>query len=284
MLLNKLFYTYIFPLWRLGSFYLKSKNEHGIHSPFVFDLVTKCFYDKKKYSEYSILKNYRKSLLENKKTIEVTDFGAGSRVFKSNTREISKIARTAGITSKNAELLFRITNYFQPKNILEIGTSLGLATSALSLGNPEAKITTLEGCPNTLSIAESYLESSNINTENIKFINTEFTQYLSTHNPQPTTYNLIYFDGNHSKKATLDYFEFLLPTITNNTVWIFDDVHWSKDMEEAWKIIKDHPKVKITIDTFQWGIVFFRQEQKKEHFIINTNPTISSTLFKKIRI
>ena len=248
------------------KFLYNSKNQHGVHSPFVFDLVTKCFYDKKKYPEYSILKNYRKSLLENKNFIEVTDFGAGSRVFKSNKRQISKIAKTAGISPKRAELLFRITKYFQPESILEIGTSLGLATSALSLGNTNAKITTLEGCPQTMSIAKSQCQLQNLN--NIEFVNTEFSSYLKNSKLPTPNYQLIYFDGNHSKQATLDYFELLLPTITNETVWIFDDIHWGKDMEEAWKTIKNHPKVTVTIDTFQWGIVFFRAEQEKEHFTI----------------
>ena len=258
-----------------------------MHSPFVFDLVTKCFYDATKYQEYKALKSYRKSLLENKNTIEVTDFGAGSRVFKSNTREISKIAQTAGITPKNAELLFRIVHYFQPKSILEIGTSLGLATSALSLGNKNVKIITLEGCPNTQKQAQVQLQSQSFGTnstfQNIEFVNTEFSTYFKTQHLSPITHHLIYFDGNHSKKATLDYFESLLPTISNDSVWIFDDIHWSADMEEAWKIIKNHPKVSVTIDTFQWGIVFFRAEQEKEHFIINPNKTISSHLFERIR-
>lgn len=267
------------------KFLFHSKNEHGVHSPFVFDLVTKCFYDNTKYPEYEQLKSYRKSLLENKSTIEVTDFGAGSRVFKSNTREISKIAQTAGITTKNAELLFRIVRYFQPKSILEIGTSLGLATSALSIGNDKAKIITLEGCPNTQKQAQVQLQSQeqNSNFQNIEFINTEFSSYFKTLNLSPITHHLIYFDGNHSKKATLDYFEALLPTNSNDSVWIFDDIHWSADMEEAWEIIKNHPKVSVTIDTFQWGIVFFRSEQEKEHFIINPNKTISSHLFERIR-
>ncbi len=238
-----------------------SKNEHGVHSPYVFNLVTKCFYDKKKYSEYSILKNYRKSLLENKNFIEVTDFGAGSKVFKSNKRQISKIAKTAGITRKRAELLFRIVNYLQPNSILEIGTSLGLATSALALGNQKAKIITFEGCPNTLVIPKSQIP--NLKFQNIEFINTKFEDYL-----QSAICNLIYFDGNHSKPATLNYFELLLPTICNDSVWIFDDIHWSNEMEEAWEIIKKHPKVTVTIDTFQWGLVFFRKEQEKEHFVI----------------
>ena len=249
------------------KFLYKFKNEHGVHSPFVFDLVTKCFYDKTKYPDYSILKNYRKSLLENKNFIEVTDFGAGSRVFKSNRRQISKIAKTAGISPKRAELLFRITKYFQPETILEIGTSLGLATSALSLGNTNAKITTLEGCPNTLPVAKNLFQVSGFKLKNIEFINTEFSSYLETATGN-CDWKLIYFDGNHSKQATLEYFELLLPTITNETVWIFDDIHWSKDMEEAWETIKNHPKVTVTIDTFQWGIVFFRTEQEKEHFTI----------------
>lgn len=264
------------------KFLLHSKNEHGVHSPFVFNLVTKCFYDKTKYPEYDVLQQYRNSLLVNKNTIEVTDFGAGSRVFKSNTREIAAIVKNAGISSKRAELLFRIVRYFQPNTILEIGTSLGLATSALSLENKNSRIISLEGCPNTMSIAKNQCQLQNL--DNIEFINTEFSTYFKTQNPKPITHNLIYFDGNHSEKATLDYFELLLPTITNDSVWIFDDIHWSAEMENAWKIIKKHPKVKITIDTFQWGIVFFRAEQEKEHFVINPFKNWSSHLFERIKI
>ncbi|MFM9988795.1 O-methyltransferase [Flavobacterium sp.] len=259
------------------KFLWNSKNEHGVHSPFVFDLVTKCFYDKSSKPEYLLLKNYRNSLLENKNTIEVTDFGAGSRVFKSNTRQIAKIAKTAGISKKRSQLLFRIVQYFQPTTILEIGTSLGLATSALSLGNSKSKIITLEGCPMTMATAKNQLQSQSF--KNIEFVNTEFENYLKNHHisfselaEQLPIINcqLIYFDGNHSKKATLDYFELLLPTITNDSVWIFDDIHWSQDMEDAWEIIKENPKVTVTIDTFQWGFVFFRMEQEKEHFVIRT--------------
>ncbi len=252
------------------KFLWHSKNQHGVHSPFVFDLVTKCFYDSAKYPEYSILKNYRKSLLQNTNTIEVTDFGAGSRVFKSNTRAINQIAKNAGISPKRAELLFRMVRYFEPDTILEIGTSLGLATSALAMGNEKAKIITLEGCPNTMAIANEMFNDLTLKlpTKNIQFVNTEFSTYLNTRQLTTDNRQLIYFDGNHSKQATLDYFELLLPTISNDSVWIFDDIHWSNGMEEAWEIIQNHPKVSVTIDTFQWGIVFFRAEQEKEHFVV----------------
>jgi predicted O-methyltransferase YrrM len=258
-----------FMLFQIKS-YLKflwySKNEHAVHSPFVFNLITKCFYDKHSKPEYAILKTYRNSLLLNRNTIEVTDFGAGSKVFKSNNRSISKIAKTAGISSKRAELLYRIVHYFQPQNILEIGTSLGLATAALSLGNKKAKITTLEGCKNTIAVAQVNLQK--VCCTNVELITTEFGNFINAANLKSKIFDLVYFDGNHQRQATLDYFEQLLPTITNDTVWILDDIHWSSQMEETWKIIQQHPKVTVTIDTFQWGFVFFRREQPKEHFII----------------
>ncbi len=256
----------LFQIQSYLKFLWYSKNEHAVHSPFVFSLLTKCFYDKKSKPEYATLKKYRKSLLENKNFIEVTDFGAGSRVFKSNRRQISKIAQTAGISPKRAELLFRVTNYFKPEKILEIGTSLGLATAALALGNPKAKVVTIEGCPNTANVAQNQL--TEFDYHNVENVISEFESFLISENIQATNYDLIYFDGNHSKKATLEYFELLLPTINNDSVWIFDDIHWSEDMEEAWEIIKNHPQVKVTIDTFQWGFVFFRREQPKEHFIL----------------
>lgn len=247
-----------------SKYLLNSQNQHGLHSPFAYNLVTKCFYDKKPKPEYQTLKHYRQNLLYNKATIQVIDFGAGSRVFKTNNRPISKIAQTAGISPKRSELLLRLVQYFQPQNILEIGTSLGLATSALSLGNTNAKITTLEGCPQTAKIAAEQFQSSNL--KNINLLVTEFDFYIQNLNSQK--FDLIYFDGNHQKESTLNYFNLLLPTITNDAVWIFDDIHWSPQMESAWEAIKQNPSVTLTIDTFQWGIVFFRREQQKEHFII----------------
>lgn len=246
------------------KFLKASTNQHGVHSPFVYDLVTKCFYDKSKYNEYSILKQYRQSLYQNFNRITISDFGSGSKVFKSNERVISKMAKTSGIGSKRAKLLFRMVSYFNSKSILELGTSLGLASSALSLGNKQASITTIEGCQETAKIAQEQFRTFQLN--NIQVIVDTFEKAL----PELASNqcNLVYVDGNHTKEATLNYFELLLPTSTNNSVFIFDDIHWSKGMTEAWDEIKNHPAVTVSIDTFYWGIVFFRKEQAKEHFVI----------------
>ncbi|QTD37784.1 class I SAM-dependent methyltransferase [Polaribacter batillariae] len=245
-------------------FLLKSTNQHGVHSPFVYNLVTKCFYKKTAKSFWAYFLSVKQYLLENKQTIKVTDFGSGSRVFKTNKRKVSKIAKVAGISNKKAKLLIRIANYFKPENSLEIGTSLGLATTAIKIGHKHAKITTLEGCPETSKIANKLLTN---HFKNIHFVTGDFKKTLPKA-VKNNKYDFIYFDGNHTKKSTLDYFKTCLETIHNNTIWIFDDIYWSSEMQEAWAEIKNHPSVTVTIDVFYWGIVFFRKEQEKEHFKI----------------
>lgn len=246
------------------KFLLKSSNQHGVHSPFVYDLVTKCFYDKTKYPYYHNIKDFRKRLKRANDKIEVTDFGAGSTKLKSKSRAISDIVKHVSISKKNAKLLFRIANYFKPNSILELGTSLGLATQALALGNPKSQIITIEGCPEISKYTKTQFEFQQL--DNIEILTGDFSKVI----PKLDTskFDLIFFDGNHKKAATLNYFEMLLPKAHNDSVFIFDDIYWSQGMTEAWETIKQHPKVTATIDTFYWGIVFFRKEQVKEHFTI----------------
>lgn len=253
-------------VWQYITFLFRSSNQHGIHSPYVYELITKCLYSRISHDEYTVLQSFRESLYKNSDTIKVKDFGAGSRVFKSNLRKISRIARAAGITKKRAKLLFRLTTYFQPNNILELGTSLGIATAAMHLGNPKAKIVTIEGCKETARIAKQQFDRYDL--ENINLIRSEFNAALHMPEVSNCRFDLIYVDGNHNKEATLDYFHRLLPNVSNDSVMILDDIHWSKGMTEAWEIIKEHEQVRVSIDTFYWGLVFFRKEQEKQHFSI----------------
>jgi len=247
------------------KFLLKSTNQHGVHSPFVYDITTKCFYKKQNRKLWNSFKETKQQLLENKKVIKVTDFGSGSKIFKSNKREISKITQVAGISNKKAKLLIKIATYFKPTNVLEIGTSVGLSTAAIKISNQNTIISTLEGCPETSKVAEDLFTKNNFKNINITTGNFKETLPKTIKNKQ---FDFIYFDGNHTKKSTLNYFETCLQTINNDSVWIFDDIYWSKEMQEAWIEIKKHPKVTVTVDVFHFGIVFFRKEQAKEHFKI----------------
>ncbi len=254
-------------MWYTPKAYLqfqrKATNQHGVHSPFVYAFVTQCLYDRKSKEDYQKLKQHRRDLLNSPEVIEVTDFGAGSRIFKSNTRAVKDIAKHAGATLKRMKLLYRVVSYFKSKTILELGTSLGLATSALALPKT-GKVISLEGCPQTAGVARQALNTAGIDT--VEILTGDFATTLKQQKDR--NFDLIYFDGNHSREATLAYFEELLHTTHNDSIWIFDDIYWSEEMTKAWEHIKQHPNVRVTVDCFWLGFVFFRAEQAKEHFKI----------------
>jgi len=246
------------------KFLFNSTNQHGVHSPFIYNFVTKCLYDKTKYIAYNKLNTYRKTLQKSKTTLKVKDLGEGSRVLNANQRQVSKMIKTSSSSKKDSKLLYRVSKYFGFKKSLELGTSLGMGTYAFLLANPTSKITTIEGCPNTSDFAKLNLENQDVN--NIEFIVGNFTDTIPK--LKEGNYDFIFFDGHHNKEATIQYFESLLPKIHNETIFVFDDIYWSKSMTEAWEYIKNHDSVTVTVDCFHLGFVFFRKEQVKEHFKI----------------
>ena len=247
-----------------------AKNAHGIHSPFVFALYNDVINKKGSYYSFDKIEQLRKKLLASTKKIDVTDLGAG----KSGKRTISEIARRSAKSKKYCELLFRIVYHFKPGSILELGTSLGISTAYLASADPHAKVVTIEGCPNTAAEAKKNFEA--LGLKNIEGVVGNFdsslgaviSQQSAVGSGKPETADIIFFDGNHKKEPTLNYFKQCLEKAGNDSVFIFDDIHWSDEMEEAWEEIKIHPKVTITIDLFFMGLVFFRKEQVKENFIL----------------
>jgi predicted O-methyltransferase YrrM len=149
-----------------------------------------------------------------------------------------------------------------------MGTSLGITTCYLAHGVPNASVVTMEGAP---TVAQEALTTfKNLGFQNIQLIEGNFDQSLPNYLQNISTIGVAYVDGNHRYNPTMHYFNLLLAKSDEHSIFIFDDIHWSTEMQEAWKIIKNHPLVTVTIDTYQWGIVFFRSEQSlaKEHFVI----------------
>lgn len=248
------------------KFLFASTNKYGVHSPFVYNLITVCFNKKTDKLKQKKLQAYMHLLSKSSQEITVIDFGAGSRVFKNDKRVVSNIVKHVAISEKQAKLLIRLGEYLKINTVLEIGTSLGVGTLALALGNKKIKIATLEGCSNTIEIPKRNLK--NYTSNSIQFVEGDFSKTLSK-TIISQYFDLVYFDGNHQKQSTIDYFELCLKTVHNETVFIFDDIYWSKGMTEAWNYIKNHPKVTLTVDTYDLGFVFFRKEQfQTEHFKI----------------
>lgn len=250
------------------NYLLKSKTAHGVHSPFVYKFVTELLETKNEaYYQFKELDAVRKQLLNNHSTIEITDFGAGSKVFKGNTRKISDIAKHGISTKKFSELYFKLINFCNAEHVVELGTSIGLNTLYLAKANSKSKIYTIEGCPALCEFSSQLFKKHN--AENITSLQGNFDSVLPELLNNLPRLDFFYVDGNHQYEATKKYFEMALTKKHEHSVFIFDDINWTEGMQRAWEEIKNHPEVTLSLDLFYAGIVFFRKEQKeKEHFIL----------------
>lgn len=250
-------------------YYFAASNGkgHGTHSPFVFDFITHVLIDKKKYACYAEIEQLRTTLKTDGAIIEVEDFGAGSAHIKANRRVVKDIAHSSLKPKKYAQLLYRMVQYYQPQNVLELGTSFGITTAYLAFGNKAATIFSCEGATTIAAIAKQNF--TQLKLQNIKLIQGDFAVTLPPLFSSLHKIDFAFVDGNHRKAPTLQYFEQLLLQATNSTILVFDDIHWSKEMEEAWVNIQQHPAVTLTIDLFFIGIVSVNTAIKvKQHFTI----------------
>ncbi len=251
------------------SYRLKASNGkgHGVHSPFVFNFIKDVLRNKNPLPFAASIEARRAALLTDKSIISVIDFGAGSTTIKSNQRQVATIAKSSLKPRKYAELIGKIVQYFDVQSSLELGTSLGTTTSYIALSNPKGNVFSFEGDENIAAIAQQQFNV--LSVKNIQQVIGSFDATLPRFIEDGQKVDLFFLDGNHRKQPTLDYFKMLLPISNEYSIFIFDDIHWSEEMESAWEEIKKNERVTLTIDLFFIGLVFLRKDFLiKQDFII----------------
>ncbi len=254
-------------LARIGSWVehlVKARTRHGLHSPFVYHLCSEVLRVNDDLPEFAAIEALRDDLLLSDQVIRVNDLGAGSKVLDMAIRNVNEIASTSLKPARQAQLLFRIARHFEPRTVLELGTSFGLSTLYLARGAEHGLVTTVEGCPQTYRIAQHHFER--LRQKNIDPLLGSFRSRLPDILRRVEKLDMVFIDGHHAQAPTLEYFELCVAKAHNDSVFVLDDIHWSRGMEAAWETVKRHPRVTVTIDLYDLGLVFFRKEQAPQHF------------------
>lgn len=245
-------------------FYWGAVTKYQLHSPFVFELVQAVLADRRRYYAFRDAELLREKMLSSDVALDVTDFGTGaSRGTKK--RSLRQIARLAGSSAEQGRRLFRLAQWLAPKTMLELGSSVGISTMYLASAARNTPFLSLEGCPQTAEVARTNTEMLGLKSVNI--IAGAFEKTLLPALEQLQQVDLVYLDGNHRLAPTLQYFETCLPFAREQSVFIFDDIHWSPEMQTAWEHIQQHPKVNLTIDFFDFALAFVNPDFKvKQHW------------------
>jgi len=251
------------------QYYLTASNGkgHGIHSPFVFEFITKVLDDDREFYAYQPIENLRRLLLSNSSELHIRDFGAGSRVERTNSRMVKEIAKSSLKPARFSQLLFRMIDFYQPQTVLEMGTSLGITTAYLAMARNDARVITMEGADAVAAVAKTNFEKLKIG--NVEMVEGNFDDTLPDLLNRVEKLDFVFIDGNHLYEPTIRYFRQLLPVLHEYSIVVLDDIHWSKEMEQAWNEIRQQETVNLSIDLFFIGLVFFRRENReKQHFTI----------------
>jgi len=244
----------------------RHSRGHGIHSPFVFNLISGVLRNKIDRDVVILIENIRQKLLSDKTPLIMVDMGAGSQVSKSSVRKVCDIAKYSSIPSKYGILLSNLASRFGKSGIIEYGTALGISTMYLASGRTDSLVCTMEGCPAVSAIATENFRTGGF--KNIINITGSFENSIPGIKNKIHTPGLIFIDGNHRKEALLRYFTEMSEISVDETVIAIDDIHLSKEMEEAWIEIQQSDKISFTIDLFRMGLVFFRKGMSRLHYVI----------------
>jgi predicted O-methyltransferase YrrM len=233
-------------------FLLHATNQHGVHSPFVYDLLTKAMYQKSLQAHLDFYNQYQ---------IQLSKLKANT---PKNQQSVTVFGKN-GLSQKKALLLMRLVDYFQPTAILELRALSGIGTSCMAFSLKKSTVISLENCvQNSEYLASNFV---NLSLENIKLVAGDFQKNLPAA-VEDKKYDFVFFNRPPLIKDRLVEFYAALNAIHNDSVFIFDAIYADKEMAGIWKKIKNHPQVKVTLDTYRFGVVFFRKEQVKQHFKI----------------
>lgn len=240
-------------LSRFVTYYFRADAIYQAHSPIVYKLISKVVEPRGKMPFEDLIEQQRQKLLADESSICFTEYGAGSSRKNKQQKTISSIASASLSGIRQCRQLARLVQYKKPKRVLEMGTSLGISSMYLAAADLNAEIYTMEGDPVVAQIAESNFKKAHLHNIHLKV--GKFEDTLISTLKEVSSIDLAFIDGNHRYEPTVRYFEEIMKYSKADTILVFDDIHWSDEMEQAWQYIQNHEAVSLTIDLFHMGIV-----------------------------
>ncbi len=265
-------------IWRIlrfiqHQFYLRHRHGHGIHSPYLFDFVHEVVFNSGKIKVPGMITREHRSLKKSRALIPPGTMGANPARDKNHEIAIHSFVKSSSVSEKYGALLYRITGWFKPEMIIELGTGLGISTIYLASGYTEAPLHSLEGINERAACAAELicrcgLEQVSIHRGEMDPGLEQLLLKMQGRNDFSGRF-VAFMDANHRYEPTVNYLKLLLEISGNEAIIIMDDIYWSREMNRAWREVIKWPEVRISIDLFRMGILLLRKDLTKADFKIN---------------
>ena len=181
------------------------------------------------------------------------DFGdlseqEADETIRTNIAEAAKCPNTKG------RILYYLIRNSNAQSGLELGTSVGMsglyeASAAQQTGG---EIVTLDGSQIRAAVAKKTFADADL--DNITVVPGIFTDTLPDVLAEYSPFDFVFIDGHHDEIATKQYWNMIKPEIESGGLVVFDDIHWSRGMERAWKAICRDEQFDPIVETNNYGI------------------------------
>ncbi|MEN8155933.1 MAG: class I SAM-dependent methyltransferase [Bacteroidota bacterium] len=264
-------------IWRILKyiqhlFHRRHRRGHAIHSPYVFEFVNGVVFNADRVTVPDEITGMHRALKKDRSMLPVGKLGATSNVDpagdRSGQRSVGSFVKGSSVSEKYGALLHRITRWFNPEMVIELGTGLGVSTIYLASGSAERPLHSIEGNTDRADFAAHLINRCNLGFVSIHWgeMEEKLEELMPVLGGEGRTGRFVAFvDGNHRYEPTVAYVKRLIERAGEEAVIIMDDIYWSEGMNRAWKEVISWPEVRVTVDLYHLGILLLREDLSKAH-------------------
>ena len=255
-----------------GKFYKRSlllyrkvryRKGHGVHSPFAYNFITKVIDERAVYyCENDIELTRKKISYPDQSFFLPAENGQGEQRIS-----IHEIMKKIAIKPKNGALLLRMTNYFKPRNILQVGEAVGFSTLYLSSYSSDVQVLVLEEHAGRAALCRAVFEKHKAN--NIQLQEGPYYETLPVALADREQVDFVYLDFLNSTELNTYVIDQCLSHLHDQSVLVVSGIKTTKEKKEFWKHLCFRPEVSVTVDVYEFGIVFFNKKLHKRNYIVS---------------
>lgn len=233
-------------------FKTRHHKGRGIHSPYLFRLVTSVLQEKHPYYYFNSIESLRKEIYINPASLNKRHFITRHRGAKE---------------ARCGQIIFRIIQDAQSETLLELGMSTGLETQYMALANQKARCITMTRSAELAATAQKGFQKQGLKHIELHILEPEETPGNIINELE--TLDFVLFNQLGSEEC-LDLFTQCLRKKNNGSIFVFTNIHGKPDTTQTWKKIRVNKNVQVTMDLYNLGIVLFNPELEKRNYVLRT--------------
>jgi predicted O-methyltransferase YrrM len=165
------------------------------------------------------------------------------------------LANVSSIHRPWGAFLMRLVRELRPQSCVELGAAIGISASYQGAGlelNGTGVLRSIEGSPNLAAEARATL--SGLGLERVQVIEGRLDDVLDDVMAGAAPVDLVFLDAAKGKEGNLALAEGVLPHLAPRATLVMDDVHWSRQMNRAWRQLRSHPRIALSADLWRLGV------------------------------